>query len=63
MKYHGHIIKKVFEDLGYEENNMNYVYYIYENEQAEAQNDYLNVAWSLTCAKDYIDSGHDPTYL
>ena len=57
MKYHGHIIKKVYEDLGYTEKKMNYVYEIYKD------GNYINVAWSLGSAKDFIDSGYDQTYL
>ena len=57
MKYHGHEIRKKLEDLGYSEKSMNYVYEIWKDGK------YINVAWSLGTAKDYIDSGYDQRYL
>ena len=59
MKYHGHEIKPKVEDLGYsgEDKNLNKVYEIYKD------GEYINVAWSISTAKDYIDSGYDQRYL
>ena len=58
MKYHKHEIKKVYTDLGEDNDRLNYTYEIY-NEQGE----YINVALTLRTAKDYIDSGYDDNYL
>ena len=60
MKYHKHIIKKVREDLGYsgKEDYLNYIYEIYDE-----NGNWINNAWSLSSAKEYIDSGYDDNYL
>ena len=42
MKYHKHIIKKVYEDLGESDDRLNYIYEIY-NEDGE----YLTNALTL----------------
>lgn len=59
MKYHGHEIKVVKEDLGYhgEEDNYNKTYQIYKD------GEYIQTAWSLGTAKEYIDSGYNEIYL
>ena len=57
MKYHGYIIKIVPEDLGEENPRDNRGYEIYKGEE------YINVALTLSTAKDYIDSGCDERYL
>ncbi len=57
MKYHGYIIKIAPEDLGEENPKDNRVYEIYKGEE------YINVALTLSTAKDYIDSGCDERYL
>jgi hypothetical protein len=59
MKYHGHEIKVVIQDLGYsgDESWMNKTYEIYKD------NEYINVAWSLNNAKEFIDSDYDIRYL
>lgn len=51
MKYKGYIIKKVLEDLGEEDKKKNCVYEIYKDEM------YINIALTLSNAKEYIDSG------
>jgi hypothetical protein len=58
MKYHKHIIKKVYEDLGEWDDRLNYIYEIY-NEKGE----YINNALTLDSAKEYIDSDYDESYL
>lgn len=58
MKYHKHEIKKVKEDLGEDDDRLNYVYEIY-NEKGE----FLINALTLSTAKEYIDSGYDERYL
>lgn len=58
MKYHKHTIKVVKEDLGYDDERLNKVYEVYDED-----GNYVNVAWTLGSAKDYIDSGYDDTYL
>lgn len=57
MKYHGHIIKKVPEDLGEEDPRHNLLYYIYKDGK------YIQVAVNLMSAKDYIDSNYDENVL
>ena len=59
MKYHGHIIKVVKQDLGYSdgEDNLNKTYEIHKGEEV------LAVCWSLNNAKEYIDSGYDKQVL
>lgn len=57
MKYHNHEIKKVHEDLGEDDERLNYVYKIYKDGK------YINEALFLGSAKDYIDSGYDENYL
>ena len=58
MKYHKHIIKKVYEDLGEWDDRLNYIYEIY-NEDGE----HLTNALTLNSAKEYIDSDYDENYL
>lgn len=59
MKYHGHEIIKVKEDMGYsgDDDFLNYVYKIYKD------GEYMGEAWSLNTAKEYIDTGYDTNYL
>ena len=58
MKYHKCTIKKVPTDLGEDNPKLNYTYEVYdENEK------YINVALTLSSAKDFIDSGFDTNYL
>lgn len=57
MKYHGHEIKKVPEDLGEENPAMNFVYEIYKD------GEFIERALTLSTAKSYIDSDYDETYL
>lgn len=57
MKYHGHIIKKIPEDLGEEDSRYNFLYYIYKDGK------YIQVALNLSSAKEYIDSGYNENVL
>ncbi len=57
MKYHKHEIIKVPTDLGEENPKDNYTYEIYKD------GEYINVALTLSTAKDYIDSDYNDTYL
>ena len=57
MKYHGHEIKKVPMDLGEENPKDNKAYEIYKDGK------YIEVAWTLSNAKEFIDTGYDRTYL
>lgn len=57
MKYHNHIIKKVYTDLGEDNPRFNYTYEIYKD------NKYLNTALSLSSAKEYIDTDYNEIYL
>ena len=57
MKYKGHIIKKVHEDLGEENPKKNCVYEIYKD------GEYINTALTIDTAKEYIASGYNDTYL
>lgn len=57
MKYHKHEIKKVYADLGEENEKDNRVYQIYKDGQ------HINEAITLNSAKDYIDNGYDDNYL
>ena len=57
MKYHGHIIQKVFMDLGEEKPNDNKAYEIYKDGQ------FVEIAWTLNNAKEFIDSNYDRRYL
>lgn len=56
MKYHGHVIKKVYEDLG-DWDGHNYIYEIYK------ENEWIANAPALSMAKEYIDSGYKDCYL
>ena len=58
MKYHNYIIKKVHEDLGEDDERLNYVYEIYDKDGK-----WINDALTLSTAKEYIDSGLNPNYL
>lgn len=57
MKYKGHTIKKVFTDLGEEDNRKNCVYEIYKDGK------YINTALTIDTAKEYIASDYNDTYL
>lgn len=57
MKYHKHIIKKVYADLGEINDRLNYIYEIYKDGK------YINTALTLSSAKDFIDSGYNTNYL
>lgn len=57
MKYHNHIIKKVREDLGEEDERKNCLYYIYKDGK------YIQVALTLSTAKMYIDTDYDENVL
>ena len=59
MKYHGCEIKVVLQDLNYsgDEKDMNKTYEIYKD------GEYLNVAWTLSNAKEFIDTDFDIRYL
>lgn len=57
MKYHKHEIKKVYVDLGEENEKDNRVYQIYKDGQ------FINEAITLDSAKDYIDNDYDENYL
>ena len=57
MKYHKCEIKKVYEDLGEENKKLNYVYEIYKDGK------YINVALTLSSAKEFIDNDFDTNYL
>lgn len=59
MKYHGHEIKVVKEDLGYygKDDYLNKTYQIYK------EGEYIQVAWTLNSAKNYIDSGYNDKFL
>ena len=58
MKYHNHIIKKVYTDLGEENDRYNYTYEIYDS-----TGKYIATALTLSTAKEFIDSGYDDNYL
>ena len=58
MKYHNHIIKKVYTDLGEEDNRLNYTYEIYDS-----IGKYIATALTLSTAKEFINSGYDQNYL
>lgn len=58
MKYHGHIIKKIYADLGEENENKNRVYQIFNKEGK-----FVNEALILNSAKDYINNKYEKTYL
>lgn len=58
MKYHNCIIKKVYTDLGEENKRLNYTYEIYNKDGK-----YINVALTLSSAKEFIDSGFNQIYL
>lgn len=57
MKYHKCEIKKVPTDLGENDKNKNYTYEIYKDSK------FINVALTLSSAKDYIDSDFNSLYL
>ena len=57
MKYHGHEIRKVYQDLGYTEKEMNATYEIYKD------GEYIQVCWTLNNAKEYIDTDYDDSVL
>lgn len=57
MKYHGHLIIKVYEDLGETKKSQNYLYEIYKD------NKFIAVALTLSSAKDFIDSNYNILYL
>ena len=54
MKYHNHTIVKEHEDLGIDDPCLNYVYLIYNNKGV-----LINVALTLSSAKEFIDSGKE----
>lgn len=58
MKYHNHTIVPKMEDLGYDDPKDNKVYLIFDKD-----GNYITVAWSMSNAKEYIDSGYDARYL
>lgn len=58
MTYHKHTIKKVPTDLGEDDERKNFTYEIYNKEGK-----YINVALTLSTAKEYIDSGYDSNVL
>lgn len=57
MKYHGHEIIKKPTDLGEDNPRLNYTYEILKAGKR------INVALSLSSAKEYIDSNYDASYL
>ena len=57
MKYKGFEIKKVKTDLGEEDERLNYTYEIYKDGK------YIQVALTLSTAKEYISSGCNENYL
>lgn len=57
MKYHGCEIKKVRDDLGEDDERLNCSYKVYKDGK------YVNVALTLSTAKEFIDSNFDPMYL
>jgi len=57
MKYHNCEIKKVYLDLGEEKESLNCGYEIYKD------NKYINIALTLSNAKEFIDSGFNLDYL
>lgn len=58
MKYHNYIIKKVKEDLGEDDEKLNYIYEIYDKDGNFIQN-----TLTLSNAKEYIDSGLNSNVL
>lgn len=58
MKYHKHTIVPKAEDLGYEDKKLNKVYLIFDQD-----GHFLTTTWTMSNAKEYIDSGYDTTYL
>lgn len=57
MKYHGYQINKKSEDLGEDNQRLNYVYEIYKD------GEYKETALTLSSAKSFIDSGENEVYL
>ena len=57
MKYHKHEIKKVYTDLGEDDDRLNYTYEIYKDGK------YIQTALTLSTAKEYIDSDYNENYL
>ena len=56
-KYMGHIIVKIPEDLGEDEEDMNYLYKIYKDGK------FIQEALTLDTAKEYIERGYDENVL
>ena len=54
MKYHNHTIVKEHEDLGEDDPKLNYVYLIFNDKGI-----LINVALTLSSAKEFIDSGKE----
>lgn len=59
MKYHGHLIKKVPEDLGELDPRKNFIYEIYRIKDGEKM---MN-ALTINSAKNYIDNNYDQRWL
>lgn len=57
MKYHKHILKKFYADLGEEDEKKNCYWEIYHD------GEYITNALTLDNAKEFIDSGHDMNVL
>lgn len=57
MKYHGHEIIRKASDLGADKQRDNAVYEIYRDGK------YIQVALTVSTAKEYIDSGYNENYL
>lgn len=57
MKYHKHILKKVYEDLGEEDERLNCYWEIYHDGK------FITNALTLDNAKEFVDSGHDMNVL
>ena len=58
IRYHGHTLIKRREDLGESDKRLNCLYEIYGPDGT-----YLVTALDFVSAKEYIDSGHNETYL
>lgn len=57
MKYHGCEIKKVRDDLGEDDERLNCSYEVYKDGK------YVNVALTMSTAKEFIDSNFDTSRL
>lgn len=57
MKYHGHLLKKVYDGGIDDDSHKTFYYEIYKDGK------FINSALTLSTAKEYIDSGYNDNYL